>query len=202
MAAVRCIAAAALIAIWSGTPSVMALEPRSMTLVVRDFSGVNPAWLAEARRIVDRIYLRAGITVVWLDQRSFEEEAARLGPAGSCTLLRTPILVNLGVAAGTRDFPRRALGLAASGSRLVRIAIDRVDNVARETDTRPGTLLGHAIAHEIGHVLLPPDSHTAVGLMREGIDTNAASKGWLVFHQNEVHSIQAGLAQINKRGPC
>jgi hypothetical protein len=49
---------------------------------------------------------------------------------------------------------------------LVTIWADRVDKMARSAGADAGTLLGRAIAHEIGHVLLGTTRHASHGLMR------------------------------------
>ena len=49
---------------------------------------------------------------------------------------------------------------------LATIYIDRVEWLARETGTDSRVLLGRAIAHELGHLLLATTTHGPVGLMR------------------------------------
>ncbi len=49
---------------------------------------------------------------------------------------------------------------------LATIYIDRVEWLAQETGTDSRALLGRAIAHELGHLLLASTTHGPVGLMR------------------------------------
>ena len=42
----------------------------------------------------------------------------------------------------------------------------RIESYARRTHVPADVLLGYVLAHELGHVLLRSDSHTAGGLMR------------------------------------
>lgn len=49
---------------------------------------------------------------------------------------------------------------------LATVYIDRVRHVAAETHVDSRRLLGRAIAHELGHLLLASRAHPAVGLMR------------------------------------
>ena len=49
---------------------------------------------------------------------------------------------------------------------LATVYIDRVTHVAMAAGMEPGTLLGYAVAHELGHLLLAADTHGARGLMR------------------------------------
>ena len=49
---------------------------------------------------------------------------------------------------------------------LATVYVDRVNRVAAATDTDPAALLGYAIAHEIGHLLMASTDHSRSGLMR------------------------------------
>ena len=49
---------------------------------------------------------------------------------------------------------------------LATIYVDRVEWLAREAGTDSRALLGRAIAHELGHLLLATTAHGPVGLMR------------------------------------
>ena len=63
-------------------------------------------------------------------------------------------------------------------------------------------LLGHVIAHEIGHLLLPPNSHSLKGLMAGHMDQRQAlraTKGALWFSAKEAETIRAGLTARNSR---
>jgi len=57
-------------------------------------------------------------------------------------------------------------------------------------------VLGHALAHEIGHLLLPVGSHSQAGIMRERLsseDWRAAEMGRLLFAKKEAKAMRAGL---------
>jgi len=49
---------------------------------------------------------------------------------------------------------------------LATVFADRVLDVARGAGIDAGSLLGLAIGHELGHLLLSTDAHAAIGLMR------------------------------------
>jgi len=50
---------------------------------------------------------------------------------------------------------------------LATIFLDRVQAIAQRTSVAPSSLLGRAIAHEVGHLLLGTNAHARSGLMRE-----------------------------------
>ena len=49
---------------------------------------------------------------------------------------------------------------------LATVFMDRVELIAGQSDTDAALLLGRAIAHEIGHLLLGTNAHSVSGLMR------------------------------------
>ena len=54
----------------------------------------------------------------------------------------------------------------AGGGVLATIYLDRVEWMAQQTGIDPRALLGRAIAHELGHLLMATSAHAANGLMR------------------------------------
>jgi len=63
-----------------------------------------------------------------------------------------------------------AMGYApASGSdggRIAYVLVDRVDRISRGYAAEHAVVLAAALAHELGHLLLPPKPHTPTGVMR------------------------------------
>jgi hypothetical protein len=53
-------------------------------------------------------------------------------------------------------------------SRVIILFRKRVDNMLNGRGTGAGVILGHILAHEIGHILLGTDVHAATGLMKPG----------------------------------
>ena len=49
---------------------------------------------------------------------------------------------------------------------LATIYVDRVEQMAGLSEADPASLLGRAIAHELGHLLLATNAHSSSGLMR------------------------------------
>jgi hypothetical protein len=59
------------------------------------------------------------------------------------------------------------------------------------------TLLGHVMAHEIGHLLLPVNSHASRGIMRgewDVVQTQHARTGTLGFTSTEARLMTRRLA--------
>jgi hypothetical protein len=81
---------------------------------------------------------------------------------------------------------------------LATIYFDRVEWLARAGDERTGILLGRAIAHELGHLLLRTNQHGSSGLMRPVWTRQDVLRGrtadWLMASA-DVARIHAALAR-------
>lgn len=120
------------------------------------------------------IAAEAGLDIHWTD-------CTRTAQVGACTDLRGPrdLIVRIMPvsAAGSpglliRDQSRRPLGFSVvdpvvGAGAIAVVFLDRVVPLARRTGVDSGRLLGRAIAHEIGHLLLGTNEHSRTGLMRE-----------------------------------
>ena len=95
---------------------------------------------------------------------------------------------------------------ASSGAgALATIFMDRVQAIVTRTNVPPALLLGRAIAHEVGHLLLGTSSHSRSGLMR-GVWTDEElaldrPSDWL-FASSDRHTLSAnGTADAGPRAP-
>jgi hypothetical protein len=108
---------------------------------------------------VTRIYAQIGVRVIWAEH-----------PTGSP---RDPIIIlptTTGQGAGPRSLGIAVRGANFSGGRLAYVFYDRVEPLARKYQMSDASLLGVAIAHEVGHLLLPYGSHSSTGLMQADWD--------------------------------
>ena len=77
-----------------------------------------------------------------------------------------------------------------------------MNRVGEQTDVEKiglDQVLGHAIAHEIGHILLGSNSHGPRGLMKAkwgSEDIKRAGKGDLLFTPEQAQVIQHNLAKL------
>jgi hypothetical protein len=80
------------------------------------------------------------------------------------------------------------------GGVLATIYLDRVEWMAAQTGVDSGPLLGRAIAHELGHLLMATSAHAANGLMRpiwsRSEIRRRRSKDW-TFRTTEIAAIKA-----------
>ena len=127
-----------------------------------DFSAldksVRSAALDEARAII----ADAGVSAEWHDCYRTE----------GCTPEAGELVVRVIRDTGERGLEwQRALGFsvidpAAGSGTLATIFINRVEDSARHAGADLALLLGRAIAHEVGHLILRTNAHADEGLMR------------------------------------
>ncbi|MDQ2777177.1 MAG: hypothetical protein M3Y57_19995 [Acidobacteriota bacterium] len=94
-----------------------------------------------------------------------------------------------------------ALPLAHTGAHAS-IFYDRVEAMARTASTARYVVLGYAIAHELGHVLLRSNEHSQGGLMqtRWSLATwRLASEGLLSFLPEQLEAIRNTASVIGTR---
>jgi hypothetical protein len=172
-------------------------------LVVRTYNShsVSPDMLAHAMRTVHSLLKSPGLATEWRDC-SFVAP-----PEGACarSIDANEIIVRI-VAADAASASSMVLGTTRIGGRepscLVTVWADRVMTMARTGDVDPGTLLGRAVAHELGHILMGAVAHASVGLMRaEWTDHELRldrPSDWM-FSRIECEAIRRGFrARLNQ----
>jgi hypothetical protein len=143
------------------------------TIVIRSYNnaGVPVEDLAAARLHTEAVLQQAGLNIVWADcwagerSQTADEDPRCQEPVGGDIVLRLQ---------QTRETDRSKF--VSMGFSLVKtegatpflstVYVDRAKSVARVAGTDPRRVLGLAIAHEIGHVLLNSNTHSTAGLMR------------------------------------
>lgn len=141
-----------------------------VTLVVRLYDSVGLASrdLREAGRVATALLASAAIDVQW---RQCPDRAA-----SGLDLCRLPLAANEAVVR-LIDAPERMhaqaeplgstlLDPAGRQAILSTVFVDRILDVAGRARIDPTQLLGRAVAHELGHLLLGTAGHSSAGLMR------------------------------------
>jgi len=105
------------------------------------------------------------------------------------------------------SFAPRTLGYAllfAHTGAHVLIFYDRVETLAHIANEATYLVLGHAIAHEIGHVLLGSFEHASGGLMQarwSAATCRLASAGLLAFRREEAEHMGTGVRRFQAPHP-
>jgi len=153
-------------------------------LTVSNQAAVPADVMAVAVAEVIRIYAAIGVTVVWTDDVS---------RVGGRSLFVSIIPERL----SRRNVRVSALGTAIVGGTLASVVFERVERFSLTWGNNLRMTLGHAIAHEMGHLLLGDGSHAAEGLMRarwDLVDARIAAVGRLLFTSAEAARIRKDLA--------
>jgi hypothetical protein len=160
-----------------------------VAVAICDAERVAPAILDKATRIVDAVYADIGVDIEWTDECG-----------GGASALEVHLVAH-DPADGTVS--NVTMGFAESGTSAATILYDRVDHFARRYHIKREVLLGYGIAHELGHLLLPPNSHSPAGVMRSNLDLQLASAKRLRFTSEQAASIlerlEASPAAIGTR---
>ena len=153
-------------------------EPPTVRLHLKNDARVPDHVLEGSRHEVARIFARAGFDVLWTDAapRFTVSIVTRvLGYARAAS----PVM---GVVSRTTSGP------------IAQVFFRQVEDFARIYHVDLSTMLGHVIAHEVGHLLLPTDSHSHTGLMRgvwDDMQVRDAAGGTLTFTDGQAQKIRA-----------
>ena len=158
------------VALMTGTRTpAKAVIDDSILVRIYDNAGVAISELAAALRTTHEILRRADLGVDWVQCR-----ARRDGPVPAVCdqpLSSGDVVVRLIEGSDKESGERRALGYSlfdADGvSGFATVYVDRVDWLAKRAQYPRAPVLGRAIAHENGHLMLRSNDHTESGLMRE-----------------------------------
>lgn len=134
-------------------------EPNPIIAVrVEDPNGLAGPGLVRAQELATQIYQEAGVTLLWT-----VDETTMAG--------RTLTVVLTTSASAPSGLTSDAMGVASSpgdGRRgtTAYVFVDRVTAFAATNHPAERHVLACALAHEIGHLLLPLNTHVSYGIMR------------------------------------
>lgn len=158
----------------------------TLRVMVIDEVGIAASAVRRAQDEASRIFKGLGIALVWL--RAEEPLAGSL------------IVKIVGAPLGQKSMNPTVLGIAARSKEgrggIAWLYHRRIDELAQALSLDVSQMLGHVMAHEMGHLLLPYGSHSMAGLMKGGWDTRQAvlaSMGALTFDANQAAVVRARL---------
>lgn len=168
-----------------------AAERATIVLHVDDFSGLPADDLNAAEAVAGRIFARAGIRMIWVYGR---DRAPRADGALQLTVLvLSKKMAERKIANDLVD--SNILGQAASGSGRAYILSHRIRELATRNERRVGDLLGRVVAHEVGHLLLPENGHSPIGIMTSSLDLSTTALA--AFTSEQTAAIRVRVASAN-----
>lgn len=184
-------------------------QEQALWVRIYDQAGVPKAALAAATVETGRLFRAAGVRISW--QQPAMEWPKDVGTDMTAAAFRQPndrpyLVIRL-----TRRTPATtapgALGyslpFAHRGAHVV-IFYDRIEVLTRSGNLPESVVLGHAMAHELGHVLLGSSEHTSGGLMQASWTVAAwrlASAGLIGFDRAERKRVRASVPKVQVVDP-
>ena len=183
----------------------------AITIHVRNYAGVAPQILTEAEQVVTGIFRKAGVETRWadivltaensqdnsIDHQAFTLADIQLNIFPDVMSDRSGLSNNvMGLAPGTG--PDRGIVYVFDSN--VRTLFWRISsayirgNMDRHVSI--GQVLGHAIAHEVGHLLLNQQVHSPHGIMRGEwgfADFRDMTSGMLLFTPQQAELLRADV---------
>lgn len=167
-------------------------------------SPILPATIARAKTEAGRVLRVAGVEVIWIDCL---QDGPHTAPPDLCSEASFPSHLHLRILYVSRGLKASTLGISFSAENgqacYADLFYEPIQQLQEETHVSSSVILGHAMAHEVGHLLLGTNSHSPSGLMREHWtreDLAKASKGNLRFSREQSLRITNRLAQRSGQG--
>ena len=169
-------------------PPETAAPNLKVRVLVYNMARVPSEILAEAEKDAARIFLEVGIEVKWVECPCSED----LGSADLMLRIITQLFASM-----RADFHEDNLGFAPTSEEsgvLATIFFHRIEALTKGGDTAP--LLGNAIAHELGHLLLGSNAHSSTGVMQAHWNRELlklANRGLLRFTPEQAELMRARI---------
>jgi len=197
-----------MITVWAASAASATSESQRtvITVRVRNTAEVPPQILRRASLEAQRIFHEAGVETEWLlclpARAEGQEDAGCHGPQG-------PTYLNVGIMPPSmeRDFqvPDSAQGVAIPAldghpASYAYVLYGRVEDLVKRAKCSGDTVLGHVMAHEVGHLLLGR-GHAPRGLMGANWDRQVlleAARGGLKFSGEQATRLQAEAGARNR----
>jgi hypothetical protein len=181
-------------AVWSKVPVIRELP---ITVAVHNDASIPFGIMLQAESEASRIFHESGLEIRWLN--CSPPQLFKQNPS-ECATADFPRHLQLRIASRSLNLNEFAMGisyLSADGTGCYAdIFYNRAQQIHEGTQVSVATILGHGIAHEIGHLLLGTNSHAPVGIMRarwQPADLASASKGTLLFSTLESQEMRNKL---------
>ncbi len=185
------------------TPANDRAEPRpKITVLVYDYAEVAAETQQNAEKVAAEILATAGVETAWPDCSLAETPAPpECKRASNPTKLVLRILPGSKAARAGYHFRSSICGFTVQREGvgegyLVTLFTDCIQETAKNTGVAQSLIMGHMVAHEIGHLLLPIQGHFRRGIMRAKWGPRVwqrASKKLVLFPGKQAELLRAGV---------
>ena len=163
-------------------------ERATLVLHITDYAQVSSGMLARAERIVEGIYDRIGVRVVFIENDAVQTQAGDHARHPHVVLLSREMAERRIQASRADD---TVLGMAGRETGYAFILTPRVIDFADHYSTDRAELLGRVLAHEVGHLVLPVHRHSTTGIMRADLDLRATLPGFTPQQGETIRTLVA-----------
>jgi len=185
-------------------PKVPIMKQLPVTVSLHNDAAIPLGVLLQAESEASRIFLESGVEFRWLN--CSPPTAPSANPSG-CATASFPRNLQLRIVRRSLNLNELTMGisyLSPDGTGCYAdLFYDRALSLHETTQLSVAAILGHGIAHEIGHLLLGTNSHASAGLMSarwQPAELASASQGRLLFSPLESQKMQYLLALANTQG--
>jgi hypothetical protein len=173
-------------------PSLSQSQSITVSVRVYNHANVRHETLERAQSEATRIFAQAGLELKWLPD-PLSENARQEHSTPDTTPRKVVLDIRLlseSMAKRLRR-PGNRFGFALNLDAFV--FFHRVEELARDGNSSLSTILGHIMAHELGHLVLGESSHSSEGIMTETLQKKhfeQANKGKLLFRAEEAQRMR------------
>ena len=170
----------------AAAPMHVAARDLVLTLVIYNHAHVADETLSQAEKTASEIFERAGVQLFWIEGFAYaaERQKAEIPPPEDPARL----VVKLQPESEAARYGVRPVcgGIGFDSGAIIFV---------RSFDA---TWLGYIMAHEPGHILLGPNAHALVGIMRGTLlrdDWEKAAQGTLSFTRSQAKQIRRWITK-------
>ena len=175
------------------------LKPQVVINVYND-AQVSEKVLAQAEQEATRIFRQAGVDNVWVECPSLKSDLNRKPECDSPAGPRHLAVRIVPWSSKLREsvFGTAFLSVEGEGT-YSDVFYNAVQKLHQDWHASLSAVLGHVMAHELGHLLLGTNAHSPTGIMRlswQGRELRSISMGTLLFTPEQAGSMQAKLGSV------
>lgn len=168
--------------------------PVSLTVSIFNDAGVPAFVLRQAEVRARAVLMDGGVSLTWLDCGVPGKWRTELG----CRAIAFPTHFSVRLVVGRKGVSDDTFGQSYLDERgegnYANVYVTPLSSAKALSVIKEGDLLGYVVAHELGHLLLGKESHSAEGLMRarwEVAELQKGARGNLLFSRGEAEKIRS-----------
>ena len=168
--------------------------PVKIKILVYDYTRLASQPLSQSLEEAGRVFHKAGVELEWCVGTAASEECLAEKQRSGGPVLQLNLLDEK--MAGPVLGESKRFGIALRDVAYINVA--RAQNLAQEGRFEAKVVLGHVMAHELGHLLLGPNAHTRGSIMTANLGVREladAQCGALRFNPKEAERMRERLGR-------